>query len=117
MAKRSKVVVTLTAGKTSAGTLYAYAEPDPAVMYEGDTITWEVVAYNGVKNVRPAHVRLTGTVMDPGPFTGPLQRKVTKAGTVFTAKGKKSKITRIYKYDIMVGNTVVADPDVQIKER
>jgi hypothetical protein len=118
MAKRKKVVVTLYAGKTSAGDLYGYAEPDPAVMYEDDTITWRVVAHDGVTNVRPAHVRLKGTSMDPEPFTQQVQKKKTKAGAVtFTAKGKKGKLTRTYKYDIMVGNTVVADPDVQIKER
>jgi hypothetical protein len=110
--------VTLYAGKTSGGDLYGYAVPDPAVMYEDDTITWTVVAHNGVTNVRPAHVRLKGTSMDPQPFTRQVQKKKTKAGPVtFTAKCRKGKLTRTYKYDIMVGNTVVADPDVQIKER
>lgn len=116
--KTKTVRVTLYAGKTSAGVPYGYAQPDPAEMYADDTITWSVVAYNGVRNVKPAHFRLTGTMMGSGAFTRPLREKKNKAGSVeFTAKGKKSGFTRIYKYDIMVGKTVVADPDVQIKER
>jgi hypothetical protein len=112
------VRVTLYAGKTSAGDLYGYAVPDPAEMFVDDTIRWTVVAKDGVTNVKPAHFRLKGSTMSPVPFTRPLRRKKGKAGAAeFTAKGKKSGFTRIYKYDIMVGKTVVADPDVQIKER
>jgi hypothetical protein len=118
MPKPKTVKVTLYAGKTSAGSLYGYAVPDSAEMYVDDTITWKVVARNGVQNVKPAHLRLKGTTMGSLPFTGSLQQKKPKGGPVtFTAKAQRSGLVRVYKYDIMVGNTVVADPDVQIKER
>jgi hypothetical protein len=118
MAKSKTIVVTLCAGKTSGGDLYAYAEPDPAVMYVGDTITWKVEAHDGLKKVKPDHFRLKSTMMDSVPFGQKLTRKVTRTGDVsFTGKAPRSGFTRVYKYDIMVGETVVADPDVQIREK
>jgi hypothetical protein len=117
MAKKP-VVVTLFAGKTETGALWAYADPDPAVVYVGDVVKWKVEASDGVKGVHPAHFRLKETAMDPAPFAHPIKRKRTRSGaTEFTARSAKSGLIRIYKYDIMVGSRVAADPDVQIREK
>jgi hypothetical protein len=108
-------VVKLVASKTD-GKVTAYADPDTAVMYVGDTIKWIVVAGPGIRNVHPDHFRLKRTWMDPAPFIAERPQKMKRTGG-FTARARKSGFVRVYKYDIMVGNTVVADPDVQIKEK
>ena len=114
MRKRKPVVITLFAGKTAAGNLYAYAEPDPAIVYVGDVIIWRVVASDGVKGVKPAHFRLKGTCMETAPFITKVPEK--RKGGDYAARAKKSGFTRTYKYDIMVGDVVAADPDIQIKD-
>jgi len=118
MARETRVVeVKLHVGRRGARGLYGYADPDTAVMCVGDTIRWKVVAKDGVRNVKPANFRLVGTCMDPLPFPGTLRRSAAGSGASFTTTGREGGFRRIYKYDIMVGSTVVADPDVQIKER
>jgi hypothetical protein len=116
MTKKEPVVITLTAGKTPNGTLHAFAEPDPAVIHAGELVKWVVVAYDGVRNVKPDHFRPKATWMDSVPFNA-LRRKRTKKGAVtYVARSQKSGLIRTYKYDIVVDGRVVEDPDIQIHE-
>jgi hypothetical protein len=117
MRKRKTVVITLVVGRTSGGDLYGFAEPDPAEAYVGDTIRWEVKAFDGVKGVHPDHFRLKGTRTNDEPFGRKLKRSKTSADQAsFSTEAPPSGFTRIYKYDIMAGSIVVADPDIQIKD-
>jgi hypothetical protein len=113
---RKPVVVKLVVRKIGTRDITAHAEPDTAVMFVGDTIKWTVDAGPGIRNVRPDHFRLKRTWIDPTPFFAERPRMLKGKGE-FTAKARKSGLVRVYKYDIMVGNAVVADPDVQIKDR
>ncbi len=114
MRKRQPVVITLFAGKTPAGELYARAEPDPALVYVGDMIIWKIAASDGVKGVRPAHFRPKAVWMETAPFTTRAPERRRDGG--YAARATRSGLTRTYKYDIMVGDIVAADPDIQIKE-
>jgi hypothetical protein len=116
VSKRRTVVVRLIAGKMPDGMLYARAVPESAEIRVGDSIKWIVDARNGFKNVRPAHFRLIDTWMDSVPFEALKRNPAGVGGPEFTTRAKRSGFIRIIKYDIMVGNTVVADPDVQIRE-
>ena len=84
-------VITLFAGKTPAGDLYARAEPDPAVVHAGCTIVWKVAASDGVRGVRPDHFRLKTTWVESVPFTLP-RLKRTRDGA-YVAKAAKSGCT------------------------
>lgn len=113
MADGNTVVITVTAGKRDGGRLYAEAKPDRVVVHAGDTIQWNIVATEDVRNVRPAHFRLTATWLEPAPFSGRVKRL---RGGGYAARTARSGLTRVYKYDIMVGDVIVADPEVQIKD-
>ncbi len=115
MPSRNTVVIELTAGKMPNGRLYAYAEPERATAREGDTIKWIIDAHDGVKGVRPDHFRLKATWSEPRPFV--IGRpKLDIRERSYSARTSESGVTRVYKYDIMVGDTVVDDPEIQIRE-
>jgi hypothetical protein len=120
MAGHSTCVVTIYVRRRN-GQLTARAVPDPAVIFAGDKIRWEIRAASGITDVRVGHFRLQEKKVNRGPFKETARSlksvKTSYGGEQITATVKTKGFVATYKYAILVRNEVVVDPEVQIKER
>jgi len=107
-------VITITVTQVN-GQWVATANPDPARAYAGDTIEWVVPA-------APPGVTVDVITLKSQPNDVPLAGSLTtgkRSSTTkkITGKVKDHGFAPVYKYNIYVDGQLVADPDVQIKER